>query len=149
MFRGLGTCLSASDTKITHTNIIKRKRAAASGVLEWTGMRPFKSSRGGVLYVYCPGHDGVSRNEHRDRLASTASIATCPQLGRAEVVRDSNKDRPKHHNIDHLKDRGVEKGNGRRSTLRGRERSEVNQTKLCIASKTALGRLLISTMERL
>ena len=39
-----------------------------------------------------------------------------------------NMDRPEHHSIDRLKERGVEKGSGRDSTLQGRERSVFNQT---------------------
>ena len=49
------------------------------------------------------------------------------QLGRADVLRGLrnflNMDRPEHHSIDRLKERGVEKGSGRHSTLQGRERS--------------------------
>ena len=45
------------------------------------------------------------------------------QLGRAEVLRGLrnflNMDRPEHHSIDRLKERGVEKGSGRHSTLQG------------------------------
>ena len=54
------------------------------------------------------------------------------QLGRAEVLRGLsnflNMDRPEHHSTDRLKERGVEKGGGRHSTLQGRERSVFNQT---------------------
>ena len=46
------------------------------------------------------------------------------QLGRAEVLRGLrnflNMDRSKDHSINRLKERGVEKGSGRHSTLRGR-----------------------------
>ena len=45
------------------------------------------------------------------------------QLGRAELLRGLrtflNMDRSEHHSIDHLKERGVEKGSGRHSTLQG------------------------------
>ena len=53
------------------------------------------------------------RNEWADRLASTADITSGLQLGRAEVLRGLrnflNMDRPEHHSIDRLKERGVEK----------------------------------------
>ena len=39
-------------------------------------------------------------------------------------------DRPEHHSIDRLKERGVEKGSDRHSTLRGRERSVFNQANI-------------------
>ena len=64
--------------------------------------------------MYCPGHARVSGNERADRLASTADITSGLQLGRAEVLRGwrnfLNMDRPQHHSIDHLKERGVETG---------------------------------------
>ena len=67
-----------------------------------------------LLWIYCPGHAGVSGNERADRLASTADITSGLQLGRAEMFRGLrdflNMDRPEHHSIDHLKKREVEKG---------------------------------------
>ena len=69
-----------------------------------------------------------------NRLISIADITSCPQLRRAEVFRGLgnflNMDRPEHHSIDCLKEKGLEKGNGRHSTLRGRERSVFNQTNI-------------------
>ena len=47
-----------------------------------------------------------------------------------------NTDRPEHHSIDRLKERGVEKGSGQRSTLRGRERSVFNQTNIGTVSSS-------------
>ena len=48
-----------------------------------------------------------------DRLASTADITTGLQLGSAEVLRDFrhflDMDRPEHHRVDCLEERGVEK----------------------------------------
>ena len=74
------------------------------------------------------------------------------QLGRAEVLRGlrnfPNMDRSKHHSIDRLKERGVEKGSGRHSTLRGRERSVFNQTNIDTVSRATLGRLLRDGTER-
>ena len=96
------------------------------------------------LWVYCPGHARVSGNERADRLVSTEDITSGLQLRRAEVLRALrnflNMDRPELHSIDRLKERGVEKGSGRHSTLRGRERSVFNQTNI-----GTLGRL---TVER-
>ena len=76
---------------------------------------------------------GVSGNERANRLASTANITSGLHLGRTEVLRGLrnflNMDRPEHHSIDRLKERGVEKGSGRHSTLQGRERSCVQPDK--------------------
>ena len=85
-------------------------------------------------------------NERTDRLASTADITSGLQLGRAEVLRGLrnflNMDRPEHHSIVRLKERGVEKGNGRHSTLRGPERSLFTQTSIGTVSRATLGKLL-------
>ena len=59
-----------------------------------------------------------------------------------------NMDRPEHHSIDRLKERGVEKGSGRHSTLQGRERSVFNQTNIGTVSRATLGRLLRDEAER-
>ena len=70
----------------------------------------------------------------------------------AEVLRGLrnflNKDKPEHHSIDRLKERGVEKGSGRHSTLQCRERSVFNQTNIGTVSRAALGRLLSDGAER-
>ena len=100
------------------------------GCPDWhTAMHSLRLQR--RLWIYCPGHAGVSGNERADRLASTADITSGLQLGRAEVLRGLrnflNTDKPDHHSIDRLDERGVEKGSGRHSTLQGRERSVFNQ----------------------
>ena len=59
-----------------------------------------------------------------------------------------NMDRPEHHSTDRLKERGVEKGSGRHSTLQGRERSVLNQTNIGTVSRATLGRLLTDGAER-
>ena len=87
-----------------------------------------------------------------DRLASTAVITSGLQLGRAEVLRGLRDflkvDRPEHHSIDRLKERGVEKGSGRHSAHRGQEQSVFNQTDTGIVSRETLGRLLRHGAER-
>ena len=87
-----------------------------------------------LLWIYRPGHAGISGNEHADRLASTADFTAGLQLGRVEVLRGLrnflNLDRLEHHSIDCLKERGVEKGSSRHSTLWGREQSVFNQTNI-------------------
>ena len=84
-----------------------------------------------LLCIYCPGHAGVSGNEWAHRLASITDITSGLQLGRAEVLRGLrnflNMGRPEHHSIDRLKEKGVDKGSGQHSTLRGWERSVFNQ----------------------
>ena len=100
---------------------------------------------------YCRA-DKPSRNKQADILASTADIPSGLQRGMAGVLRGLknflNMDRPEHHSIDSLKERGVEKGSGRHSTLQGRERSVFNQTNIGTVSRAILGRLLRDGKER-
>ena len=123
---------SQRDAQITHAIILTdsmnllQKVESGMGCPDWhTAMHSLRLQR--LLWIYCPGHAGVSGNERADRLASTADITSGLQLGRAEVLRGLrnflNMDRPEHHSTDRLKERGVEKGSGRHSTLQGRERS--------------------------
>ena len=74
------------------------------------------------------------------------------KVGRTEVLRGLrnflNIDRPEHHSIDRLKERGVEKGSGRHSTLQGRERSVFKQANIGTVSRATLGRLLRDGAER-
>ena len=117
---------------------------------DWhTAMHSLRLQR--FLWIYCPGHAGVSGNERADRLASTADITSGLQLGRAEVLRGLRNflstDKLEHHSIDRLKERGVEKGSGRHSTLQGRERSVFNQTNIGTVSRATLGRLLRDGVE--
>ena len=123
---------------LPHSMNLLQKVESGMGCPDWhTAMHSLQLQR--LLCIYCPGHTGVSGNERADRLASTADITSGLQLGRAEVL---SMDKPEHHSIDRLKERGVEKGSGRHSTLKGRERSVFNQTNIGTVSRAILGRLL-------
>ena len=122
------------------------------GCPDWhTAMHSLRLQR--LSWIYCPEHAGVSGNERADRLATTADITRGLQLGKAELFRSLrnflNMHKPEHHSIDRLKERGVEKGSGRHSTLRGRERSVFNQTNIYTVSRATLWRLLRDGMEQL
>ena len=121
-----GLCNEQRDAQITHTIILTdsmnllQKVESGMGCLNWhTAMHSLRLQR--LLWIYCPGHSGVSGNEHADRLASTADITFGLYLGRAEVLRGLrnflNMDRPEHHSTNRLKERGMEKGSGLYSTL--------------------------------
>ena len=117
------------------------------GCPDWhTAMHSLRLQR--LLWVYCPGHVGVSGNERSDRLASTANITSGLQLGLTDVLRGLrnflNTDKPEHHCIHRIQKRGVEKGSGRHSNLQDRERSVFNQTNIDTVSRAAMGRLLRS-----
>ena len=51
-------------------------------------------------------------------------------------------ERSRYHSTDHLNERGVEKGSGGHSTLRGRGRSVFNQADIRTVSRATLGRQL-------
>ena len=63
-------------------------------------------------------------------LRHVRSISSGLQLSRAEVLRGLrnflNMDRPEYYSIDRMKERGVQKGSDRHSTLKGRKRSVFN-----------------------
>ena len=149
---------SQRDARITHAVILTdsmnllQKVESGMGCPDWhTAMHSLRLQR--LLWIYCPGHAGVSRNERADRLASTADITSGLQLGRAEVLRGLrnflNMDKPEHHSIDRLKEIGVEKGSGRHSTLQGRQRSVFNQANIGTVLRATLGRLLRDGAERI
>ena len=144
---------SQRDAQITHGIILTdsmnllQKVDSGMGCPDWhTAMHSLRLQR--LLWIYCPGHAGVSGNEQANRLANRVDITSGLQLGRAEVLRGLrnflNMDRPEHHSIDRLKEIGVETGSGRHSTLQGRERSVFSPDKYWHCSKGNLG----ETVER-
>ena len=54
-----------------------------------------------------------------------------------------------HHTIDHLEERGVERGSARRSSSKGRERAIINQTNIRTVSNGTLRKLLRDGVERI
>ena len=105
-----------------------------------------------TLWVYCPGHAAVRGNDRTDRLAGKATITSGSHLGRPEVLRNLRHylraQSQRHHTIDRLGERGVERGGARRSSLKGRERAIVNQTNIGTVSKAALGKPLRDGMGK-
>ena len=82
---------SQRDAQVTHTIILTdslnllQKVESGMGCPVWhTAMHSRWLQR--LLWIYCPGHAGVSGNERADRLASTADITSDLQLCRAEVL---------------------------------------------------------------
>ena len=113
------------------------------GCPDWhTAMHSLRLQR--LLWIYCPGHAGVNGNERAHRLASTADITSGLQLGRAEVLRGLRNflstDKPEHHSIDRLKERGVVKR--KRPTFHPpRPRNDLCSTRqiLALVSRATLG----------
>jgi len=99
-----------------------------------------------LLWVYCLGHAGVNGNDQVDRLAGKATLISGLLLGRSEVLRSLRHylwaQSQGHHTTDHLEKRGTERGNPRRSSLKGWERAIVNQMNIGTISNATLGKLL-------
>ena len=102
-----------------------------------------------LLWVYCPKHTGVKGNDQADTLAGIATLTDGLRLGRSEVLRSLRyylrAQSQGHRTIDRLEERGMERGSVRRSSLKGRERTVVNQTNIGTVSKATLGKLLRET----
>ena len=75
-----------------------------------------------LLWVYCPGHAGVKRNDRADRLAGKATLTSGLLHERSEVLRSLRHylraQSQRYHTIDHQEKRGVERGSARRSSFR-------------------------------
>ena len=84
-------------------------------------------------WKYCPGHAGEKGKDRADRLAGKATLTSSFLLGRSEVLRSLRyylrTQSQRHYTIDHLEKRGMERGSASQSSLKGRERVIVNQTK--------------------
>ena len=104
-----------------------------------------------LLWVYCPGHAGVKGNDRADRLAGKTALTNGLLLGRSEVLRSLRHylraQSKRHHTIDRLEERGLERGSVRRSSLKGRETAIVSQTNIGTVSKAMFGKFLRDRME--
>ena len=65
------------------------------------------------------------------------------------TYRDVFRENEGHHTITRLKERSVERGSARRSSLKGREMAIANQTNIGTVSRATLGRLLGDGVERI
>ena len=104
-----------------------------------------------LLWVYCPGHAGVKGNDWADTLVDKATLTNDLLLRRSEVLRSLRYylqvQSHGHHTIDHLEERGMERGSARQSLLKGWERAIANQTNTGSASLRTLGKLLRDRVE--
>ena len=96
----------------------------------------------GVLLITCQSKLNSEMTERLDLL-----------LGRSEVLRNLRHylraQSQRHHTIDRLEERGVERGSAGQSSSKGRGRAIVNQTKIGTASKATLGKRLRDGVERI
>ena len=86
-------------------------------------------------------------------LTEKATLASGLLLGRSEVLGSLRHylraQSQRHHTIDFLEERGVERGSARQSSLEGRKSAIVNQTNIGTVLKATLGKLLRDGTERI
>ena len=102
--------------------------------------------------VYCLGHAGVKGNDWADRLMDKATLTSGLLLGRSEVFQSLGyylrAQSERHHTIESLEERGVERGSAQRSSLKG-QRAIVNQTSNRTVSEAAFGKLPTDGLKRI
>ena len=95
----------------------------------------------------------MTEDGRADRLAGKETIISGLLLVRSEVLRSLRhylrSQSQGHHTIDHLEERGVERGSARLCSLKGRERAIVTQTNVGTVSKATLGKLLRDKVKRI
>ena len=142
--RALRRISSRGDSQTTHAIILADP---VSLYKTWKGKPRLECVDGRIStfetsWVYCPGHTGVDGNDRADRLAGKATITSGLRLGRSEVLRNLRHylqaQSRGHHTIDHLEERGVERGSARRSSLKGRKKAIVSQTNIGTVSEALL-----------
>ena len=108
-----------------------------------------------ILYLHLSWKNTCSYSQTEDPAFALSHLSTITSgllLGRAEVLQGLrnflNMDRPQHHSTDCIKERGVEKGSGRHSTLQGWEWSVFNHANIGTVLRATLGRLLRDGPER-
>ena len=109
-----------------------------------------------LLWEYCSVPAGVKENDRADKLAGKVTLASGLFFGRSEVLRSliisetlTAAQSQGHHTMDHLEERGVERGSARRSSLKGRQRATVSQTHAGTVSKATLRKRLRGGVERI
>ena len=87
-----------------------------------------------IVWMFSPGHAGVLGNEQADRLAGSAQFGGILMHDKADVVKMlwknvcSSEEQVEHHSLVRMIQRGVMRGSGRYSTLRGKVKRTHNQT---------------------
>ena len=88
-----------------------------------------------IKWIYCPGHAGIGGNEKADQLATEAVVGGTVGLDKTEIVRlvedkmkkEEEAETNDYYGITRMKEMGVKRGEGRKSTLGGRDRRLRNQ----------------------
>ena len=129
---------------LTDSMNLLHKVESGMGCPDWhTAMHSLQLKR--LLWIYRTESACAQRLEELSEHGQATASQHCSPKGKRSGERKRNflnMDRPQHHSTDHLKERGVEKGSDRHSTLQGQEHSVFNQTITSTVSRATLGRLL-------
>ena len=131
-------------------------RRVRMGMLRAEWLASLRKSRvENIVWIFSSGHAGVLGNEQADRLAGSAQFGGILMHDKAYVVKMlwknmcSSKEQVEHHSLVRMIQRGVMRGFGRYSTLRGKVRRTYNQTATGTTSVRTLCWLLRMGTERL
>ena len=101
-----------------------------------------------IVWIFCPGHAGVRGNEQADRLAGRAPLDGSLPMDKGEVVArlwdqvEKVEEQIENPHVERMRLRGIGRGSGRISKLRGKTRRTFNQTAVGTISSWTLRWLL-------
>ena len=102
-------------------------------------------------WMYCPGHVRVKGKDQADKTGRQSNhhkwLASQKIWSVEELETLPRVQRQGCHTIDHLEERGVERGSAWQFSLKGREKAFVNQMNTGTISKATLGKLLRDGVE--
>ena len=129
----------------------RRLRSEWIEAIEQTSLRA-------IAWIFCPGHAGVKGNEEADKLAGTAPVVgeDIP-FDKSEILKileknlrdNEEKETEDHHSITRMQEMQIERGEGRRSRLSGKERRLYNQKATGTMSMDTLRTILLRGTEHL
>ena len=108
-----------------------------------------------IRWIFCPGHAGVRGNERADELAGQAQIGGTLTLDPATVLASAQErifreeENEESHTLEVLKGKGIKRGAGRSSHMRGPARRISNQLTMETISLHTLKWLLQRREEQL
>ena len=132
-FRWLENTVHTHIVIVTDSESMLRK--VRTGMLRTEWHASLRRSRvTSIAWIFSPGHAGVLGNEQADRLAGSAQLGGILMHDKADVVAalwehvHTSEEQMDHHGLVRMMQRGVTRGSGRCSTLRGKARRTYNQT---------------------
>ena len=101
-----------------------------------------------VAWIFCPGHAGVTGNERADKLAGEAKVGGKLTLDSPTVLTavaenlNRNREESSSHTLGILKEKGIQRGEGKHNDLCGPFRRISNQMMMETVSRQTLGWIL-------